>query len=61
MFRLCSPHYVQTVLIFCDQGSVMEQVDSIYRSTVFNVGYDITGMGFEIAEVSWPVHCQHHV
>ena len=39
----------------------MEQVDSIYRSTVFNVGYDITGMGFEIAEVSWPVHCQHHV
>ena len=29
----------------------MEQVDSIYRGTVFNVGYDITGMGFEIAEV----------
>ncbi|XP_070186464.1 ADAM 17-like protease [Littorina saxatilis] len=32
-------------------GSVMERVDSIYRGTTFNIGYDITGMGFEIAEM----------
>ncbi|KAK7506680.1 hypothetical protein BaRGS_00002155 [Batillaria attramentaria] len=31
-------------------GGVMERVDAIYRSTVFNVGSDINGMGFEIAE-----------
>lgn len=32
-------------------GSVMDRVDAIYRSTVFNIGYDIIGMGFEIAEM----------
>ncbi|XP_076460150.1 ADAM 17-like protease [Babylonia areolata] len=32
-------------------ASVMATVNSIYRGTVFNVGYDITGMGFEIAEM----------
>jgi hypothetical protein len=30
----------------------MERVDDIYRGTVFDIGYDLIGMGFEIAEVS---------
>ncbi|XP_076457007.1 ADAM 17-like protease [Babylonia areolata] len=32
-------------------GSVMERVDAIYRSTVFDIGYEITGLGFEISEI----------
>ncbi|KAL8593287.1 hypothetical protein ACOMHN_009940 [Nucella lapillus] len=32
-------------------GSVMERVDGMYRSTVFNLGDEITGLGFEIAEI----------
>lgn len=32
-------------------GAVIERVDAIYRRTVFDIGYAINGMGFEIAEM----------
>lgn len=33
------------------QAGVMERVDAIFRNTVWNIDYEISGMGFELAEV----------
>ncbi|PVD37695.1 hypothetical protein C0Q70_00295 [Pomacea canaliculata] len=34
-----------------DQAGVMERVDAIFRNTVWNIDYEISGMGFELAEM----------